>query len=359
MAEDLGERTEEPTGKRLGEARSKGQVAKSADLSAAVLLSGAAVLLLMFAPHMFHAAVELVRTGLSGDVLSGDLTTGSLVPVSARLMAGGAMMVAPIMAVLVLVSFAGALYQVGWQITPAALEPKFGKLNFFKNFKNLLNKKAMVKGGIDLSKFALIGTVAGVLIAGDWDQIIAMANLTPTAAIALSGEMIRELAIWIIVVLIVLAVIDFTYQRWQHRRDLRMTKQEVKEERKDNEGDIEMKGRRIRMARQIAMQRIGSAVPKADVVVTNPTHYAVALKYEQNDRGHAPVVVAKGADYLALKMRYLAAAHGVPIVERPPLARSLYNNVPVGKEIYPEHYEAVAEVLSYVYRLNQEALAAV
>jgi len=149
-------------------------------------------------------------------------------------------------------------------------------------------------------------------------------------------------------------VVDLLYQRWQHTEDLKMTKQQVKDERRSSEGDPEVKSRRFQMAREIIRQRLGAAVPEADVVVTNPTHFAAALKYDSDEMA-APRLVAKGADHLAMQIRLIAVAHGVPIVERPPLARALYRNVEVGQEVPSDLYEAVAEVLAYVYRLEGRA----
>ncbi len=358
MAEDIGERTEQPTGKRLGDAREKGQVARSTDMSAAIILGSALVIILFMVEPLFKRSAEILRAGIGEALMSTDLTAGNIVPDLMQSFAQVAIMCLPIMGMLMVIAFAGGIGQVGWHISTSALEPKLNKLNVFANAKNLLNKKALIKGGIDLAKFTLVATIVWFVVSGDWREVLALGNLPTLQGLMVAAQLVRELAIWIITVLVVLAIIDFTYQRWQHRQDLKMTKQEVKEERKSGEGDMEMKARRMRMARQIAMQRVGAAVPKADVIVTNPTHYAVALKYSADEGMTAPKVVAKGADYLALKMRYIAAGAGVPIVERPPLARALYHNVAVGKEIFPEHYEAVAEVLAYVYRLANEARAA-
>ncbi len=170
-------------------------------------------------------------------------------------------------------------------------------------------------------------------------------------------ELVFLLAAKLTALLLVLALLDFSFQKMQHSRDLRMTKEEVKKEMKDMDGDPLMKQRRARVARQLALQRIASAVPNADVIVTNPTHFAIALKYDRGTMA-APRVVAKGQDFMAMRIRQLALQHGVPLVERKPLARALYAGVDIGQEVPPEHYTAVAEVLAYVYRLAGEAAAA-
>ncbi|MEC9374435.1 MAG: EscU/YscU/HrcU family type III secretion system export apparatus switch protein, partial [Planctomycetota bacterium] len=170
-------------------------------------------------------------------------------------------------------------------------------------------------------------------------------------ALVESARIMMDLIIWTLLALILIGVIDRAYQKWQHTKDLRMTKQEVKEERKSTEGDLAMKARRLRFGRELIRQQIAANVPKADVVVTNPTHFAVALKYD-SDSMRAPRVIAKGADQLAIQIRLVAVRHSIPIVERPPLARALYHNVEVGREIPADLYEAVAELLAYVYRLE-------
>jgi len=181
--------------------------------------------------------------------------------------------------------------------------------------------------------------------------ILSLPQLEVAPLFIVASEMIYDLALKLASLLLVLAVLDFAYQKWQHLRDLRMTKEEVKEELKRMEGDPLIKQRRSRVARQLAMQRVGQAVPKADVVVTNPTHYAVALQYDSTSM-RAPKVVAKGADFMAMRIRQLAALHGVPLVERRELAQGLYKTVDIGREVPPEFYNAVAEILAYVYRLG-------
>jgi len=178
-----------------------------------------------------------------------------------------------------------------------------------------------------------------------------MPHMGLRTAVVLGLRAIVELMVWMLVALLIIGFADLKYQKWQHRHDNKMTKQEVKEEQKSMDGDPEMKQRRSRVAREIAMQRVQQDVPSADVVVTNPTHFSVALKYDSNTMA-APEVIAKGADYVALRIREVARVHGVPVIERPPLARALYRGVEVGQAVSPEHYEAVAEVLAYVYRID-------
>jgi flagellar biosynthetic protein FlhB len=182
-------------------------------------------------------------------------------------------------------------------------------------------------------------------------KIVGLPALDATQGLMVIARMLLALAIWLAAILLLIGLIDWLYQRWQHTQDLRMTRQQVKDERRSMEGDPQIKGRRFRMMREILMQQIQQQVPLADVVVTNPTHFAVALRYDA-DKMRAPRVVAKGADYMAQRIRLVAAGAGVPIIERPPLARGLYYGVDVGHDISSEYYEAVAEILAYVYRLE-------
>ena len=209
---------------------------------------------------------------------------------------------------------------------------------------------------MSVGKIAIIISLAGFVIAQEMPRILVLAELETTAMFKASVGLVFSLAVKLALLLVLLAVLDYVYQRWQHERDLLMTKQEVKEEMKRMEGDPLIRQRRTRVARQLALQRIGHAVPQADVVVTNPTHFAVALRYESG-RMKAPKVVAKGADYLAMRIRQLAAAHDVPLVERRELAQAMYRSVEVGQEVPPQFYNAVAEILAYVYRLKGKQAA--
>jgi flagellar biosynthetic protein FlhB len=236
-------------------------------------------------------------------------------------------------------------------LTFKPLVPKFSKLSPAKGLSNLFGKRGLMRFLMSMGKVAVVSSVAGVVIYFDGPQMLSLIRLDAGQLLAAAGGLVWDLSIKIAIVLMLLALLDLVYQRWQHQQDLKMTKHEVKEEMKRMEGDPMTKQRRTKIARQMAMQRMGQAVPGADVVVTNPTHYAVALKYD--DTMAAPKVVAKGVDYMALRIRQLASANGVPIVERPPLARGMYRYVEVGQEIPAKFYSAVAEILAYVYQLNQ------
>jgi flagellar biosynthetic protein FlhB len=241
--------------------------------------------------------------------------------------------------------------QIGWLFSPKAAQPKASKLNPISGFRRVFGLSGLVKAILDSLKVLIVAVVAVFTVEQHIHRIAVMPYLSLLECLATAGSLLLDLALRVLVVLLFLGVIDYAYQRWKHGQDLKMTKQQVKDEMKQTEGDPDVKRRRMRMQQQIAMQRLSAAVPTADVVVTNPEHIAVAIRYDA-DAMSAPKVVAKGADYLALRIRQLALRYEIPVIERKPLARALYKQVAVGQEIPPDFYAAVAEVLAYVYRLS-------
>lgn len=359
MADDLGERTEAPTGRRLFEARQKGQVAKSPDLGAGIDLVGAFVLLLVFGAPVTAALAGMLRFLLdsreSGQVLRDP--GGAIADLCKWAAAHTGIIIAPFLLIMFVIAALAQFLQVGWLLTGEPIMPKLTKINPLAGVQRLFGLRNLVKTGLGLIKMTVITVVAVYLVISEWEKVAALATLDVRAIWLAVIEILTRVLIWLLAILFIIGVVDYAYQRWQHTRDLKMTKQQVKEEQRSMDGDPEIKGRRMRMAREIALQRVKSAVPKADVIVTNPTHFAVALQYDPKTMT-APKVVAKGADFLAFRIREIAAAHKIPIVERPPLARALYASAPVGKQISPEYYEAVAEILAYVYRLENRESAA-
>ncbi len=351
MAEDLGEKTEEPTARKRMESRRKGQVAKSQDLSAALILAGATLLLVAFGDDIFGGVAMIMRRALDPVALGGNIDAASAGQAVALSMGRMFWIIGPVLALMGLIALIDQLSQAGLMLSVEAIKPNLNKLNPISGTAKLFSRRNLVKAVVNILKVALLGAVAIIIIRRDMAEIVALPGLTLLSAIKVIVGLVIELAAWALAIMLLLGTIDRVYQSWQQTQDLKMTKHEVKEERKSSEGDMEMKARRMRLAREIQRQRIQSDVPKADVVVTNPTHYAVALKYD-SDESNAPRVVAKGIDMLAVQIRLVASAHGVPIVERPPLARALYRSVEVGEEIPIDLYEAVAEVLAYVYRLE-------
>jgi flagellar biosynthesis protein FlhB len=349
--DDLGERTEEPTSKKLSESRQKGQVAKSEDLSGAFSLLGGLIIFLAFGSSitaMFHRTMS--RT-LAGEI-SADIRSVESIYNAAKVVAYDAIItVAPIMIMAAIAAYIGNFIQVGWLVTFDPLQPKLNKLSPLSGIKRIFGPRGLVKTVVNSIKLIMMIVVSYLFIASNIDTIAVLPKLTPLAGLSAILRLIFVLAIILAVLLLFIAVIDYLYQRFQHTKDLRMSKQEVKDERKTMEGDPMLKGRRRQMAREIVMQQIGVAVPDADVIVTNPTHFSVAIKYDPEKMG-APRVTAKGADLIAFRIRQIARQNKVPIIERPPLARALYWGIEVGQEVTLEHYEAVAELLAFVYRID-------
>lgn len=349
MAEDMGDKTELPTERRREDARNEGRVARSTELTAAVDLIGAFVLLVMLGGTLAADGVVILRDVL-GSISEGGTT--SLADLCTRTALTAARVMGPLLFLICVIAVLANVSQVGLLLTTKPLEPKLDRMNPVSGLKRMFSTRSLAKAGVNILKALAVGTVAWFQLRSAGAQLVALPLSTGAGAWAIIFRLAAILALWLLAVMLIIGVIDYAYQRWQHTKDLRMTKHEVKDERRSMEGDPLLKGRRLRMAREIAMQRINGAVPKADVVITNPTHYSIAIRYEEGSM-RAPRVVAKGVDELAMRIRQVATTHRVPIIERPPLARAIYRTVPVGQEIRPEFYEAVAEVLAYVYRLEQ------
>ena len=353
MAESDAEKTEAPTPRRLAEARKDGNVARSTDLTAALVLFIAVIFIYFAGQQVFGGMRQYLTDYLSASHAKNFNPT--------RLSALGemtyyglymfAVTIGPVLLAIFAISLVATVSQVGFLITSKPLQPNIGRLNPLKGVANLFNARAGVRLGMSLLKVLIITTLAILLIHLDLDAIVHMSSLAPRQAFLLTGQLVFSFAIKIIAVLLLLAIIDFAFQKWQRARELRMTKQEVKEEMKAMEGDPMIKQRRSQVAKQLAMQRLSQAVPTADVIVTNPTHFSIALKYD-SDNMRAPTVVAKGADFMAMRIRQIANLHDIPIVERKPLARALFATCEIGDEIPAEHYAAVAEILAYVYRIS-------
>jgi len=348
--EDAGEKTEAPTPRRRQEARERGQVARSADLTAAAALLGAMIILNFTAPAMFRNLIELAR-GLLGyqgpdAVLSG--STARFGRLAADVLARVAV---PTCLAFMFVAVLAAMAQVGLIFTLHPLQPNLQKIDPISGLGRMFSLQSVVRLGIGILKIVLIGAVAFFTIKSWVAQIVNISGLNYWQIAGFAAELIFLLGVRLAIVLLVLAIFDYIYAKHRHEQSLRMTRQEVKEELRRLEGDPLVKERRRRVARQLAMQRMQFAVPNADVVITNPTELAVAIQYDP-ELMSAPKVTAKGAGYLAERIRQIAVRHGVPIVQRRPLAQALYKTVEIGQEIPPAFYKAVAEILAYVYELS-------
>ncbi|MEM8739359.1 MAG: flagellar biosynthesis protein FlhB [Planctomycetota bacterium] len=356
MAETGQDKTEQASPRRLSEARRDGNVPRSQDLTAAVMLLAAMIGLHFYGLRVFASMRSTMVTVLGGAHSPNPTRLDDLVAVSAYSTRALLAMFAPLALAIMAIGLLACIGQVGFLLTGKPLVPSINKLNPLKGLQQMVSARAGVRLLQSLAKFIIIGAVAAAVMVKDMSAILHLAQLSAGPAFALGAAMVFELALILCALLIFLALLDFWFQKWQHAQDLKMTKEQVKQEMKDMDGDPLVKQRRARVARQLAMQRMAQAVPTADVIVTNPTHFAVALKYDKTSM-QAPRVVAKGADFMALRIRQIAAVHGIPLVERKPLARALYADLEVGQEIPQDHYAAVAEILAYVYRLGGQKVA--
>ncbi len=349
MAEDFEAKTEAPTPRRREEARERGQIAKSQDLCAAVGLLAAMIALNVFGPDMVKSMLNIMREML-GYTGPDTVQPSSMMGHSWIGLILTAKLTVPLCLTLMVVAVLASVAQVGLVFTFHPLEPKLEKLNPISGFSRIFSMESLVKLGINLIKVTIVGAVAYITIKDRMAQIVNITQLDYVQLGGFAGEMIYMLGIRLAIILLVIAIFDYCYTRFSIERQLRMSKQEIKEEMRRMEGDPLVKERRRRVARQLAMQRMQHAVPKADVVITNPTELAIAIKYDAETMA-APRVVAKGAGYMAARIRQIAIKSGVPIIERKPLARAMYKTVEIGQEIPPAFYKAVAEILAYVYEL--------
>ena len=354
MPESLGEKTEEATPKKLEQARERGQVARSQDLAAAVGLAVGTLLILAYGGTLLETFALMIRLVLQGEIDGDPLSARDAPDAFAESMLRAAVLIAPVFAVTVIAAYVVQFIQVGWLVTAHPIKPDLNKINPVKGVKRLFDTKNMVKTLVNVLKLVFVISVAWGLLAVRLPRLAALPSLEVGGAMWLVGLTVLEVAGALAILLLILAIIDWIFQKWQYKRDQRMTKQEVKEERRSMEGDVETKRRRSRMYSEVARQQVQAGTPTADVIVTNPTHFSVAIRYD-GETMNAPAVVSKGADLLAFQIRQIAERCEIPIVERPPLARALYYGTEIGGEIAPEHYAAVAEVLAYVYRLDGKA----
>ena len=351
MAETGQEKSEMPTARRLKQARDDGNIARSTDLTAALMLLASIMLLYMFGTRLFQAMGEAIRRMLVAADAQNPTRTDDLGSIGGYLMHLMGWTLLPLLVAVAGVGILATASQTGLLLTGKPIVPKFSKVNPLSGVKRLFDARAAIRLLMSMSKVVVIAAIAVLLIMAEIDEIAALPLMTIGAATTVVAQMSFMLAVKLAGVLLILALLDFWFQKFQHTKDLKMTSQEVRQELKDMDGDPLMKQRRARVARQLAMQRMAQQVPNADVVITNPTHLSIALRYDSENM-RAPKVIAKGADLMAMRIRQIATANGIPLVERKPLARALYSSVEVGDEVPEEHYAAVAEILAYVYRLS-------
>jgi flagellar biosynthetic protein FlhB len=352
MAQDSGmDRTEKPTPKKLEDARKKGQVAQSREIPSAMILMTSLAVFFFGGQTMARQLAALMQTSFRN--LNGGWTNSveSFHLMFGWLFEGTLSIIMPMMLALLVIGIVANVAQFGFNLKEDLLAPDFKKLNPFSGVKRLVSLKSLVELVKSILKIGFVGLIAYLVLRQELVAIPSLIRAEVTETAFYMGKVAFKIAFFVCMGLIVLAAADYAYQRWQHRKNLMMTKQEVKEERKQSDGDPQVKSRIRSMQMEMAQRRMMAAIPTADVVITNPTHFAVAIKFDAHEMD-APQVVAKGADFVAQRIREIAQEHDVPLVENKPLARALYGSTDIGGFIPTELYRAVAEVLAYVYRLK-------
>lgn len=353
FADEGADKTEEATPKKLQDARKEGQVARSQELSTAIMLLAFFLVLKVFVVFIgtrflgsftkVYRVIDVYTADEFGSAMAGAFMRDSLVDILVICL--------PVFIVAVLVAFVVTIAQVKWQVTTKPLQPKFSKFNPINGFKRIFSKDKLFELVKDVVKITLIFYVAYSDLAEGAETIGLLYDLSLPQAIVYVGDFVINLGIKLSAIYLIVGFADYIYQKLKFKKDLMMSKQEVKDEYKQQEGDPQVKGKIKSKMREVSQRRMMQKLPEADVVITNPTHFACAIKYDK-EVSEAPVLIAKGADYLAQKIKDAAKEHNVPIVENKPLARMLYYNVDLDSEIPRELYQMTAEVLAYVYKLK-------
>ncbi len=351
MAEDSDlEKTEQASSKRLEKAREEGDVPRSRELATVTVLFTAGLTILMMSEHLNQALKQTMSAGLHFDRSSAFDSTVLLMritdSISSLLTA-----FAPLALVLVAVAIAAPVLVGGWIFSGKTFVPQFNRLNPIKGLSNIISKNSLVELVKSIAKVMLVGIVAYVVISHDMEPILSLSTLPLQTSISQVGSLMLTGFLTIVSTLVFIAAMDVPYQLYHYANKLKMTKEEVRQESKESDGNPEIKAKIRQQQREMAKRRMMSEIPNADVVITNPTHYAVAIKY-QDEGMRAPIVVAKGADEVALKIREIAGEHKVLIMESPKLARALYTHTELGNEIPEALYSAVAEILAYVFQMR-------
>ncbi|MBB6216492.1 flagellar biosynthetic protein FlhB [Anaerosolibacter carboniphilus] len=347
-----GEKTEEATPKRKKDAREKGQVLQSKEINSALILLFT-FLALQLAGKYIYSSLALYMKNIYTFTINDEtiFTVNGIHKVFMVMIWETVKVVVPILGCAFVVGLLSSYMQVGFLFTTKPLGFKLDRLNPINGFKKIFSKKSIVEFLKSIMKIAVVGYVTFSYVLKQSKNVVNILDMEISGIIAFLGKATINVAFRAALVLIILAVLDYFYQKWEFNNELKMSKQEIKEEYKQTEGDPQIKSKIKERQRQMAMRRMMQDVPKADVIITNPTHYAVAVRYDQ-EQDNAPIVLAKGQDLIALNIRELAGKHDVPIIENKPLARALYSSVEIGEYIPPDLYQAVAEVLAYVYKLK-------
>ena len=346
------DKTEDPTDKRKRDAREKGEIARSKELNTVASTLAGAGALLAFGGNLAETLMKLMQMNfsLTREVLTDERSMGMFLLASGKMAIWA---VQPILMLLFVIAFVSPIALGGFIFSGSLLQPKFSRMNPLSGIKRMFSLNSLTELLKAMAKFMVILVVALVVLGNDRQALLAIANEPLEQAIIHSVQVVGWSALWMAAGLLLIAAADVPYQLWQTQKKLKMTKQEVKDEYKDSEGKPEVKQRIRQLQREVSQRRMMAAVPEADVIITNPTHYAVALQYDPQKGGVAPLLVAKGTDFIALKIREIGAEHKIQILESPALARAIYYSTEVEGEIPAGLYLAVAQVLAYVFQIRQ------
>lgn len=350
QSSDKSQKTEEPTQKKLDDSRKKGEIANSREVSHWFMILAATIIVALMAPSL-STDVKLVLQKFLAMPHAIPVEKGNVAAIIGDAASEiGFIMIIP-MVLFIAAAFGSAIVQGGLVVAVERITPKMDRASPLAGMKRLFSFKSVAEFIKGVLKITIVGAVATMLVLPYFEGLEQLVKMEMTGAAAVLHSLVSRLLVGVLAIVTVIAVIDFLYQRFEHMKQMRMSHQEIKDEFKQTEGDPMVKARLRQIRQERARQRMTAAVPEASVVITNPTHFAVALKYEL-DEMDAPVLLAKGQDFLALKIREIAKEHDIPIIENPPIARALYAGVEVDQEIPPEHFKAVAEIIGYVFKLK-------
>lgn len=354
MADQDSDKSQDATPHRRQQAREQGQVARSQDLGSAAVLLGSVVGLMWLGPDLVNYLAVLTRRQLGGDPwMSADVSFTTYEWHSVAWGLGKVML--PILGLVTFMAIASNVLQVGLLFLPDKLAPDISRIDPLKGFGRLFSLTNFVRLVFGIIKVIIVAAVAYASLKGHHDEILAASGMSLPELAAFLIDLLLSTALKVALALLLLAILDFGFQWWKQEQDMRMTTQEVREEMKNLQGDPQVISRRRAAQRQLVLNRLSSTVPKADVVITNPTELAVAVQYDPETM-NAPVVVAKGAGVMAQRIRKLALEHGIPIVEKKPLAQALFKEVEINHPVPHQMYSAVAEILAYVYQLKGKSM---
>lgn len=347
-------RSETATPRRRQEAREKGQVARSVEANSALVLLAAVTAIRYAGPYMLDSINQM--TVFTFRNMNMDFGMENVATMTVFYMWQIAKILAPILAAVLFVGLLINYLQVGVLFTAKTLTPKFDNINPLSGFQKIFSRRSAIEFLKSLLKLLIIGWIAYAGVKTALPNLVPTMDMQGVEPLKFVGALTLKILYWIISALVVLAFLDYLYQRWEYEQSLKMTKQEIRDELKQSDGDPMIKARIRQIQREMARRRMFEAVPRADVVITNPTHVAVALEYKEGMK--APIVLAKGERVVAERIKEMAKRHRIPVIENPPLARALLRQCPVGAPIPPDLFEAVAEVLAFVYRMNQKTKGA-